>query len=409
MGLLRIILKGEVISIYLFAFLIPLNPKWYGFGLILIVLESIIKYKKIEKLQINSLISLKNPFIWLVFFYLFHVIGLTNTENFQFANMDLGMKSTFIIFPVYFLLFRPKVNLQKLFKTFVWGCMFSLALYTIVLVFQYVKNDSILTGSDFSFWMHRGYYATYLLIAFTYIYRETIRTNKLKVTNVIILISLFSGTLISESKAGILIILINSFILTFYFFKIKLGWIKSTFFMVLLSLIAVFSLSKILEENNRFSGALYNFNKENIDVTSLESTTARILMWETSIDLITDNIFTGVGTGDIKEELQSLNYEKGYTGVAEANLNAHNQFLNSWTALGLFGFIALISVFLTLLISGDPKNIFFIRLLSLSFFLVFLTESFLEVQAGIIPFAFFISCIGQSKAANREVETVNHD
>jgi O-antigen ligase len=323
--------------------------------------------------------------------------------------MDLGMKSSFVILPTYFLIFRPKLDLQKLFRFFLYGSIFSLVVYAAVVLIHYSKNGLILTGSDFCFWMHRGYYATYLTLAFTFLLLEVMRKNKLTIINALALILLFSGTLISESKAGILIIFINSFILIFYFLKVKFGWLKSTFIILTISLITLFSVSKLLDGNNRFSGALYNFNKENIDVTSLESTTARILMWETSIDLITDNVFTGVGTGDIKEELQSLNYEKGYTGVAEANLNAHNQFLNSWTALGLFGFISLISVFLTLLVPGDPNNIFFIRLLSLSFFLVFLTESFLEVQAGIIPFAFLICCIGQSKVINRAVETLNHD
>jgi O-antigen ligase len=321
--------------------------------------------------------------------------------------MDLGMKSSFVILPAYFLIFRPKLNLHKLFRFFLYGSIFSLIVYAVVVLIHYSQNGLILTGSDFSFWMHRGYYATYLTLAFTFLFLEVIRKNKLTIINTIALILLFSGALISESKAGILIIFINSFILVFYFLKVKLGWFKSAFVMIVLSLISLFSVSELLDGNNRFSGAIYNFNNENIDVTSIESTTARILMWETSTELISENLIFGVGSGDIKDELQKLNYKKGYTGVAEANLNAHNQFLNSWTALGLFGFISLVGVFITLLIPRDPRNIFFIRLLSLSFFLVFLTESFLEVQAGIIPFAFLICCIGQSKSTNRELETLN--
>lgn len=394
MKMLKAILKGDIYSIYLFAFLIPLNPKWYGYCLLLIVLESILKINKFKKISILSLINIKNPFIWLVFFYLFHVIGLLNTSNFEFAKMDLGMKSTFLILPLYFTLVRPQLDLTKLFKLFLYGCLFSLVLYGINGALTYFESGTVLKGSNFSFWMHRGYYAIYLVLAFTFLYTEAIRKNKLTVINIVFLLLLFSGTIITESKAGILIILVNAFLLFFYFLKVKIGWLKSGVIMLVLFLITTFVVSNVISSNNRFSGALYNFNKEKIDITSTESTTARILMWETSIDIIQNHIILGVGTGDVKDELQKLNYEKGYTGVAESNLNAHNQFLNSWVALGIFGFISLMGVFITLFMLKDSKYKLYVRFISFSLFLMFLTESFLEVQAGIIPFAFLVSSIG---------------
>lgn len=394
MKLLNSILKGEIYSLYLFTFLIPLNPKWYGFCLLLIVLESILKFKRVEKVKIANLISFKNPFIWLISFYIFHVVGLFGTSNFGFANMDLGMKSTFVILPLYFILVRPQIDLKKLFEFFMYGCLFSLVFYGVYGVISYFKDGKILTGSDFSFWMHRGYYAIYLVLAFTFLFTEAIRKRRLTISDLVLLLLLFTGTVITESKAGILIILINTFFLIFHFLKVKTSWLKATIIMVIISAITIFSATKILSENNRFSGAVYNLQKDNIDVTSTESTTARILMWETAIDLIGKNFIFGVGTGDVKDELQELNYRKGYTGVADSNLNAHNQFLNSWVAIGLFGFISLMGVFITLFVHKGSRNVMFVRFLSFSLFLMFLTESFLEVQAGIIPFAFLISAIG---------------
>jgi len=400
MKLLNTLLKEEIYSLYLFAFLIPLNPKWYGYCIFLIIVESIFKYRRIEKMQILNLISLKNPFIWLVGFYFFHVIGLFNTSNFEFANRDLGMKSTFVIFPLYFTLVRPNLNLTKLFQLFLYGCIFSLLLYGVIGFIQFFKDGFIQTGGKFSFWMHRGYYATYLLLAFTFFFTEAIRKNKLTIFSVAILSLLLIGTLITESKVGILIIFMNAFFLFFYFLKKRIGWLKSTIIFFVICLITVFSVSKILSDNNRFSGALYNLKNKNVDITSIESTTARILMWETSIELISRNLFFGVGTGDVKDELQKLNYEKGYTGVADSNLNAHNQFLNSWIALGIVGLIALLGVFVTLFIAKYYDNMLFVRFFAISLFLVFLTESFLEVQAGIIPFAFLISSIGLKTKLN---------
>lgn len=394
MKLFKEILKGEVYSIYLFAFLIPLNPKWYGFCLLLVVLESILKFKRIKKVNIQNIISFKNPFIWLICFYLFHVIGLWNTSNFAFANMDLGMKSTFVILPLYFILIRPHLDLSKLFKALIYGCLFSLLFYGVFAIIAFYKSGTVPVGSDFSFWMHRGYYAIYLVLAFTFIFTEAIRKSKISIIEIALLLVLFLGTIITESKAGILIILVNAFFLLFYFLKVKFGWLKSSIVMALLCLLMLFSVTKLLSGNNRFSAALYSLQKDNMDVTTTESTTARILMWETSVDIIEDNIITGVGTGDVKDELQELNYKKGYTGVAEYDLNSHNQFLNSWIALGLFGFLSLLGVFIVLFLPYYGENILFVRFLSLSLFLTLMTESFLEVQAGIIPFAFIVSTIG---------------
>lgn len=396
MKYLYAISKGEIFSLYIFAFLIPLNPKWYGFALVFIVVESIFKLKKITKVPVNKILNFKNPFIWLFIFYIFHVIGLLSSSNLGFATMDLGMKSTFVLFPLYFTLVRPKLDLTKLFQFFFYGCLFSLMFYGCVGLVSYFHDGLFPMGSAFSFWMHRGYYVTYLVLAFTFLFTEVIREQKLTLINIGVLLLLISGTFFTESKMGILIILVNAFLLFFYFLKGKIGWLKSSFTLVIICLLTLFIVSKMLSGNNRFSGALYNLKIERINITSTESTTARILMWETAFDLIRDNIILGVGTGDVKDELQKLNYEKGYIGVADSNLNAHNQFLNSWVALGIFGLISLLGVFVTLCITKEFDNMLFVRFLSFSLLFVFLTESFLEVQAGIIPFAFLVSSIGLS-------------
>lgn len=392
--------KDEVYSLYLFAFLIPLNPKWYGYFLLIFVLESIFKYRKANVLVIKELITLSNPFIWLVLFYFFHLIGLQNTSNFKFASMDLGMKSTLIVLPLYFTLLRPKFDLSKLLYFFLYGCVFSLLIYTIVAFVKYYENGVFLMGSQFSFWMHRGYYSSYLLLGFTFVFTEILRKSKVTIIDFSLLLLLFVGVIVTESKIGILIVIMNTLFLGFHFMKSKIGWVKSIVIFSILCFISVLSVTKILSTNNRFSGAIYNLKNKNIDITSVESTTARILMWETSLDLIRENFIFGVGTGDVKDELQKLNYEKAYTGVAASNLNAHNQFFNSWVAIGVFGMASLLGVFLTLFRTKKHKYAMFIRYLSVSLFLIFLTESFLEVQAGIIPFAFLISLIGLSIKIN---------
>src|SRR5690554_5430458 len=96
------IMKEGPLGIYLMAFLIPLNAKWLGFGVLIIILEQIIRRTPIRKENIKKQLSLKNPGLWLFLFYFMHIVGLIHTENMAFANMDLGMKATLALFPVSF-------------------------------------------------------------------------------------------------------------------------------------------------------------------------------------------------------------------------------------------------------------------------------------------------------------------
>jgi O-antigen ligase len=133
---------------------------------------------------------------------------------------------------------------------------------------------------------------------------------------------------------------------------------------------------------------------EERDKNSFESTTARILMWDTAYDLIKENFWFGVGTGDVKDELQKRNYEKGFTGVADKNFNSHNQFLNSHVAIGFFGVLFLLLSFVTPIIFSR-RNYKYLKVgVVLILFLSLMPEAFLETQAGIVPVAFFLSLFG---------------
>jgi O-antigen ligase len=183
-----------------------------------------------------------------------------------------------------------------------------------------------------------------------------------------------------------------------YALKQKIGLLKFSFSLLLFALLSTLIVSLVLKGNNRFSGAVYHLqNQEKRDNTSIESTTARILLWETSIELIKEKPIFGFGTGDIKDVLRARNYEKGYTGVADADYNAHNQFLNSWIAIGVLGTLCLLLVFLTLFNQPNSAHLLFTRYTTIIFFFMFLTESFLEVQSGILPFAFLVSILSTIK------------
>jgi O-antigen ligase len=146
---------------------------------------------------------------------------------------------------------------------------------------------------------------------------------------------------------------------------------------------------KIMSRVNNFVEAITSDNKSD----DLGSTANRILIWESSNQIIKENFFIGVGTGDVNDEL-SLEYEKeGFENGLKRNLNAHNEYYQVFISLGLVGCILLlISLFYPLAISFIHKNyiyLFFLLIVMLNF----ITESMLETQAGVMFYAFFNSLL----------------
>lgn len=400
MNLKSIIQSENILSIYLFAFLIPLNPKWYGFGIIFIALELLIKYKAINKSAIIEKLTWKNPMIYLFAFFLAHWVGLLNTSNFSFAFMDIGMKASFVIFPVLFIIFPVQVSWDKFRKAFILGALASILIAFSIATMKYLENGKIWMFRDkyLAHWMHRSYWSAYLNIALLFLLQEWLNAKRFKLLYLFPIVLFLVTIILLGSKIMLLgMVIVFLAVLLNWIWKTKSYLLGLSVFVAGTAIIAsVFYFTPSVA--NRLKGTIETFSKpKEIDVTSTESNISRILMWETAVELIKENPISGVGTGDIKDALKQRNIEKGYTGVAEANLNAHSQFLNTQLALGILGSLSLLFVLISSLAIKNKiiNNYSFEKSLIISLFIISLSvESFLEIQAGIIPFAFFISVFG---------------
>jgi O-antigen ligase len=236
-------------------------------------------------------------------------------------------------------------------------------------------------ASRFSIFMHRSYFACYLVIGIILLF-ENIR---LTISNsTIALIVFFSlGVIQTESKAGILCLFLV-FVFQFYSFlkskHKKFNWILT---------FSIFLFSSILLTNNPIKSRFETMwvsvgNIQTKNNISVESNAARIIMWSTSIDVWKDNLFLGTGTGDYDDELANLNIKYNNQGVAKERLNSHNQFLNTGVQLGFLGFFVLLMIFVSSIFFGAKSLCFYLILLVFS--INFMVESFLETQAGIILF-----------------------
>lgn len=395
---LKYIVRNYDLGIPLFAFMIPLFPNLYSLMIMIMVVEQIIRLQFAGKKRIKKKLCWNNPGLWLVLFYLMHFISFTYTENMDFAWMDVGMKASFFVFPLFFLLFQPRLKWEVIAFMFLTGVFASVVLNLVLSFDKYMATDVhyYLFDERLSHFMHRGYWSIYLTIAYVLIWMNVFKTARLKWIKYLGLLILLIIVFMTASKVGILLVLMAT---AYYLYQLSLH-IKRKIYLIGIVLIligSVFAVNQIAPQlGSRIERAAENMFKpiEELDKENIESTSARVFMWDTATDLIKDNFWLGVGSGDVKDELQALNYKKGYIGVAEKNLNSHNQFLNSHAAIGFFGVVFLfLAYFFALSFSKRPfwgvQNwIVFIL------FVAALPEAFLETQAGIVPCAFILVLMG---------------
>src|SRR5690554_1921513 len=392
------VFKEDALGIYIMAFLIPLYAKWLGFAVLIIILEQIIRRTPIKKEAVKAQLTWRNPGVWLFAFYLMHVVGLIYTENMKFATMDLGMKSTVAIFPVFFALYQPVVRWRIFIQSFILGAFVSIGLniYLVFDLFLEYQDFRYLRGSLLSVLMHRGYWAAYLLVAYFFLLQMIIAsTSWKKITiNIVGALVIASFILLSESRLGFLVLMLLSVWVMIKLVKVlKNKWIiplLGTLFIGFGLLIYHFVPSAVKRVEMTIEKITASSEENNIENT--KETDARILIWGTSYELVKEHFWWGVGTGDIKDELIQRYIDKGYTDFAELKFNSHNQFLNSHIALGIWGsfFLLLVVVTNCLKKKNDPLRTWRVGI-TIILFLAMLTESMMESQAGIIPYAFFFS------------------
>ena len=127
--------------------------------------------------------------------------------------------------------------------------------------------------------------------------------------------------------------------------------------------------------------------KKQIKYTSSSNT--RKLAWETSFEIIKDNILFGVGTGE-STSILDLNYEKkGYNFLKNKSINCHNQFIQYQLDHGLIGSICLFFFTLVMLIFSLKEKDLVYALFLFLIILNFMTESMLETQSGVVFFSIF--------------------
>lgn len=348
-----------------------------------------------------------------VFFYVLHIIGMLYTNNVSSGLFDLEVKFSLFLFPI--LIFSEREYFQKnkmgIYVTFLLGNLIACLICVINSFLNvFVHGNGFLDYTEFSIFYHPSYasmYAIFSIVIVLFLFFNDgfkgllsdypklrwlkIIDKKSKPLVILLITILCSYIYFLGSRTGIItaIIILSFYVLRNFFIKER--WVL--FITVLIGCIVVPYF--IVTNHPRFMNAV-NFIttfENTVDISSEENTTVRYLVLVQSLNVIQNNFIIGTGTGDVKDELIKQYETNKIKAAAEQRLNAHNQFLETFIGLGILGLICLLLMLGILLYYGILyKNlllIFFSIIISLNFFF----ESMLNMQGGVLFFAFFFSLL----------------
>ena len=348
--------------------------------------------------------SVKNKIGVLVMtlFFVIHLFSLFYSNNLKSGFFDIEVKLTFLLLPLVmpFISNKSEFKFKSILLSFIAGNSIASLIclgHSFFLLFAYNASFQYFTYTDLSILMaHPTYFAIYICFSIAsavyLLKKKEITNSKLKISLYITIPFLFMMVYLLSSKAGLIALLLLMIVWAIPF-------IKKNLYSKIIATVIFFLITVVILKNDRFSvlpatiKEIFSSNKKTQAVDVNESTNERIVIWRSSIHIIKENLFFGVGTGDVKDELIN-NYKKiNFRLGVERKFNAHNQFIETTIGLGLIGLISLLLIFLTLTKLGiqesDILKIGFVVIL----FINLLFESVLNTQAGVLFFTFFYSVL----------------
>ena len=138
---------------------------------------------------------------------------------------------------------------------------------------------------------------------------------------------------------------------------------------------------------SRIHEIVWEFAMRNHEING-HSLLMRLEFWKTALNIIKQNPWFGVGTGDVKNAFKEQ-YEKEHTTLQkEWQLRSHNQYLATTVALGLIGLLLFLIHLFIPLFSKKKLSVFFMFFILIEL-LSFVNEDTLETQAGLTFCIFF--------------------
>lgn len=358
-----------------------------------------------------------------LFFYLIlTIISILRANNINEGTFSIQQKLSLFVYPIILLGSNSlvKKNAKTILLVFVLG-NFIASLYCLAIAF--INSIVIENGSyvfhyyfdtynpNYSFWdlvnlrycnfsssylsvlMHPSYFSMYLIFSIIIVYFFRMNFIKEKWSKLIfyLLIFFFIFMLyLLQSRAGIISLVLIFILIPLIEIQKKL---KKRYFIIIISTISIFAF--FILPNSLINKNLIEIKKAstNSDEFSLKDSDIRMQLWYTSLQVIKENFWFGTSPANLTEKLVVKYNELGFKDAANEELNSHNQFLETFAGLGIFGFLSLIVILIYGFVIAIKEHNYLLFFLLFILSINFLFESMLNRMAGILFMMFFMSLL----------------
>jgi len=345
--------------------------------------------EKFLNIRKNSLLPF---FILFSGFYLLYVIGTFYSSNLRYAFSDLECKLFLFLMP-FFIFTQKKEDFTKekinnLFFLFIIAVLAMIICNFSISAFNFAKNgnkDSFFY-TQLSHFSHPSYSALYantaFLFALHFLFINPVKEKILKILFAATILLTAAYIFFVQSKAGVIIFTICALASAIHIINLrKRRLIVTSCFITLCSLLLVL-ISKYTPVMTRMQDALQAIKTETSVSNPYNGTTVRLTLWKTAWQTGCEHIISGVGTGDVKDTLIGQYKERGYKYITEKQFNAHNQYLQTFVALGIIGLMTLIAALTYPLLQSLRLKHYIAAIWWFSIICNPLVECMFEVRAG---------------------------
>ncbi len=401
--------KNPSVFIYLLAAIliaIPLKNIFTSIGIIVFVATALFHVKK-ATITFNKFLVLP------ILFYLLMALSLIWTHDYKLTINGLQKELPFLFIPLAFL-FIPKINKKDSYRIFRFYSL-SMAIYGVYYLLHAFFRYSISGNKDVFFYhelvtaelnaIYVSIFASFAVFYFVSIAKKTL-IDKMALTVLVIVVFLLS----SKSIITIDFILIVCY---YSFFADIPKGVKTTT-LITVSSFLVFSLVFVKEVKERFlleyetafvdntiNKKIGNQNEKVYNVSLKQAwtvdkfqqnhffpgTAMRVYQVRIFAEMLNENpiFFTGFGLGASQQKIIEKETEHNlYHGYGDFNF--HNQYVQTFSELGIFGFLLLLGM-LHLNIKKAWKEKDFLHIaFAITMIILFLSESFFCRQRGIVFF-----------------------
>lgn len=416
---MKLVKRISFISFLVFLFFVPFNWTWTNIFWFVSIVGVLMSKDLYRKISLRILFGEEKYFILFSSCYIIWCfVSLLWSEDLDHGLHLLGRYVSIIFFPLFICLARISGVIKRT-ELLIWAFVAGVLLSSCICLYLSYQNCWHATENgkvfNFDFWnrditayeafstgysnftytylshfTHPAYYSIHFIFAIVFLFEKLFKTKsfimKLFVDFGLLYCLVFVFFLQCRAELLCLVVVI---VLSLVYYSIQRKYYKT----LMVGLIVIVGFAIFIIPHTRLHGmidgvkqSLTRTNNQDIEHGLIEKENVRIFLWKNAYEVIKRNPILGVGVGDVDSEMENENIKNKFP---DTSLGSHNQYLYSWLAMGVLGFLLLLAMFATAFYYGIKNRYFPLLSFTITIMICIMFENMLTRVYGImfIPWA----------------------